>query len=72
MASERTYEVEKLEELQTLRAVFENLTDGLVVADEQGRFLFFNPEAERILGIGARDTSPAEWSAVTAATSRTR
>ena len=64
MATERTKDVEELDELQTLRAVLENLTDGLVVADEQGRFVFFNPEAERILGIGARDTSPAEWSAV--------
>ena len=64
MASERTNDPEEKEELQTLRAVFENLTDGLVVADEQGSFVFFNPEAERILGIGARDTSPAEWSAV--------
>ncbi len=52
------------DEGEVLRAVLENLTDGLVVADEQGRFVFFNPEAERILGIGARDTSPAEWSAV--------
>jgi PAS domain S-box-containing protein len=64
VASERTSDVEELEELQTLRAVLENLTDGLVVANQQGRFLFFNPEAERILGIGARDTVPSEWSAV--------
>jgi PAS domain S-box-containing protein len=49
---------------EVLRNVLENLTDGLIVADEHGRFVFFNPEAERILGIGARDTSPAEWSAV--------
>lgn len=62
VASERTNDVEELDELQTLRAVFENLTDGLVVADEQGRLLFFNSEAERILGIHARDTSPARWS----------
>jgi PAS domain S-box-containing protein len=64
VARSRTNDIEEPAELQTLRAVFENLTDGLIVADGQGRFLFFNPEAERILGIGARDTSPVEWSAV--------
>ncbi len=52
------------DDVEMLRAVLENLTDGLVVADEQGKFVFFNPEAERILGIGATDTSPAQWSAV--------
>src|SRR5262249_7462937 len=32
------------------------------VADENGRFLVFNPAAEQILGIGATDTPPADWS----------
>jgi len=50
------------DEAEVLRAVLENLTDGLVVADPQGRFVFFNPEAERILGIGATSAGPAEWS----------
>jgi PAS domain S-box-containing protein len=64
VASERTNGVKELDELQTLRAVFENLADGLVVADAQGRFIYFNREAERILGTGARDVSPAKWSTV--------
>jgi PAS domain S-box-containing protein len=33
-----------------------------VVADLEGCFLFFNREAEQILGIGAQDIKPAEWS----------
>src|SRR5262249_26451550 len=36
---------------------------GVVVADEHGRFLLFNPAAERILGMGPTDTAPADWSA---------
>jgi PAS domain S-box-containing protein len=52
------------DEAEMLRAVLENLTDGLIVADAQGKFVFFNAEAERILGIGPRDTSPADWSEV--------
>ncbi len=47
-----------------LRAALENLTEGLIIADEQGRFVFFNREAERILGLGARDVSPKEWASV--------
>ena len=45
-----------------LRTVLESLTEGLIVADEQGNFILFNPEAERILGLGAKEVAPAEWS----------
>jgi PAS domain S-box-containing protein len=50
------------DEAQVLQAAFENLTEGLVVADAHGRITFFNAEAERILGFGVRDAGPAEWS----------
>ncbi|HJZ95642.1 MAG TPA: GAF domain-containing protein, partial [Candidatus Solibacter sp.] len=46
-----------------LRSVLDNMGDGVVVADENGRFLLFNPAAEQILRIGAIETSPVEWSA---------
>ena len=36
--------------------------DGVIVADETGTFLLFNPAAERILGIGRTDTTLDEWS----------
>ncbi len=49
---------------EVLAAVLESLTEGLIVADERGRFTFFNPEAERILGLGAKEVGPAEWSSV--------
>jgi PAS domain S-box-containing protein len=62
VATKRTGNAAQRCELETLRAVLESLPDGLVVADEQGRLTFFNPEAERILGIGATSASPAEWS----------
>ncbi len=52
------------DEAEVLRAVLENLTEGLIVADEHGRITFFNAEAERILGFGVRDVGPAEWSSV--------
>jgi PAS domain-containing protein len=44
-----------------LRSIIESIGDGLVVADRNGKFLIFNPIAERILGMGALDVPPAEW-----------
>ena len=45
-----------------LQSIFDSIGDGVIVADEGGKFLLFNPDAERILGIGATDTTPEEWS----------
>ncbi len=45
-----------------LKSVCESLSDGVVVADTQGKFLIFNPAAEEMVGIGMLDVSPEEWS----------
>jgi len=45
-----------------LTAVFKNLAAGVVVCDANEHFVFFSPEAERILGIGAVSADSAEWS----------
>ncbi len=45
-----------------LQSILDSMGDGVVVADASGKFLFFNPEAERILGIRPTDTIPNEWS----------
>ena len=36
---------------------------GLVAADEQGKFILWNPAAEKIVGLGSADLPPEEWSA---------
>jgi diguanylate cyclase (GGDEF)-like protein len=41
--------------------VLENIGDGVVVADADGRFTHFNPAARRILGRGPTDSPPSEW-----------
>ncbi len=51
-------------ENKTLHSILNNLTEGVVVADKNGNFLFFNPVAEKILGIGQKNISSAEWSTV--------
>jgi PAS domain S-box-containing protein len=55
-------ENELLTHTTILHSILDSMADGVVVADEHGKFLIFNPAAERIMGIGATDTTPDEWS----------
>ena len=55
--------VSQLEEQGNLmESIFNSISDGVVVADANGHFTIFNPSAERIIGMGATDTGPDEWS----------
>lgn len=46
-----------------LHCILDSLADGVVVADREGRFLVFNPAAERLLGFGPLDVPAPGWSA---------
>jgi PAS domain S-box-containing protein len=50
-------------ETQTLmlRSVLDSIGEGLVAADETGKFLLWNPAASRIVGMGAENVPPGEW-----------
>jgi PAS domain S-box-containing protein len=63
---ERTAELTMAgEELSRQKAILESVLhsigDGVIVADASGRFLVFNPAAERVLGVGAIDAPTDEW-----------
>lgn len=47
-------------EVQTLmlQSVLDSISDGLVAADEHGKFILWNPAAEKIVGLGATDVPP--------------
>ena len=47
-----------------LRHVIDNLAEGVVVANLEGRFVLFNSAAERILSLGLMDVPLSEWSSV--------
>jgi PAS domain S-box-containing protein len=47
---------------RVLKSILQSLGDGVIVADENGRFLLFNPAAEKILGFGPTEGSPGDWS----------
>jgi PAS domain S-box-containing protein len=44
-----------------LQSILHNMSDGVVVADERGKFILFNPAAKEILNQGEVDASPDEW-----------
>ena len=49
------------EQTRILQTVVNSMGHGVVVADKSGAFLLFNPAAERILGVGALEGTPDDW-----------
>ncbi|MEW6209388.1 MAG: response regulator [Acidobacteriota bacterium] len=47
-----------------LQAILDSIGDGVVVADQSGNFIVFNPAAERMLGKGATTAPISEWSEI--------
>jgi PAS domain S-box-containing protein len=45
-----------------LQSVLDSMAEGLVAADEQGKFIIWNRAAERIVGYGPADLPTQEWS----------
>jgi PAS domain S-box-containing protein len=45
-----------------LQSVLDSLGEGLIVADQEGKFSLWNPAAWKILGSGPANISPEEWS----------
>jgi PAS domain S-box-containing protein len=46
---------------ELLESILANMADAVLVADDHGRVLTFNPAAERLLGVGDADKGSAEW-----------
>jgi len=44
-----------------LQSVLNSMSEGLVVADEKGKFIIWNPAADRIVGLGKADVPSGEW-----------
>lgn len=50
-------------EIDLLKSTLNTLSEGIVISNLEGDFLLFNPAAERMLGIGARNLNPVDWPA---------
>jgi len=50
-------------ETQTLmlQSALDSIAEGLVAADEQGKFILWNPAAQKILGLGSTNLPSQEW-----------
>ncbi len=59
VSSQRELEEQKV----MLRSVLDSVTEGLVAADERGKFLLWNPAAEKIVGLSPAGQSLEDWMA---------
>jgi PAS domain S-box-containing protein len=57
----RTRDAADRERDRIVGAALGSLSEGVVVADPQGRFLLFNEAARRMVGMGSTDTGPTSW-----------
>ncbi len=46
-----------------LQLLIDSIGEGIVAADEKGKFVLFNPAAKDIFGMGSTDTIPEQWPA---------
>jgi signal transduction histidine kinase/DNA-binding response OmpR family regulator len=44
-----------------LQSILDSMSDGVIVADEEGRFILVNPAAEEILRVQLSDAPTVEW-----------
>jgi PAS domain S-box-containing protein len=44
-----------------LQSVLDSIDEGVVAADENGKFILWNAAATRIVGMGAEKVAPGEW-----------
>jgi phosphoserine phosphatase RsbU/P len=51
-----------VEEIETLRSTIYQLSEGVVVADKEGKFLICNHAAGKILAIASAEENPQSWS----------
>jgi PAS domain S-box-containing protein len=47
-----------------MEAALQQSAEGIIIADREGRFVYWNAAAERIIGQGPVATPPAEWASV--------
>ncbi len=64
LAEELSASRQELEEKALmLQLVLDSMGEGLVAADQEGRFIIWNDSAKKLLGQGAADVPPEQWSA---------
>lgn len=57
----RNAHVELRSQTEIFRLILDSMGDGVIVADTAGKFMLFNPAAERILSRGPSDATSDKW-----------
>ena len=60
VALERTI-AQQQDQARLMETIFSSISDGVLVANAEGKFTFFNPSAEQIVGVGMLDLKPQQW-----------
>ena len=65
-AEQRTQELARSQEAlqnqtRILQSILDSMGDGVIVADEDGKFILFNPAAEEILAVGLARCTDEQW-----------
>ena len=58
MVSQQALEAQSL----MLQSVLDSMAEGLVAVDGQGKFIIWNPAAQKIVGLGAANLESQQWS----------
>ncbi|MGB7519950.1 MAG: PAS domain-containing protein, partial [Spirulinaceae cyanobacterium] len=59
---DRAQQLEHAQEtLHILQSILDSMGDGVAVVNEEGKFIFFNPAAEKILGVSHTNASLRDW-----------
>ena len=59
-ALERTI-AQQQDQARLMETIFSSISDGVLVANAEGEFTFFNPSAEQIVGVGMLNLKPQQW-----------
>ncbi len=62
ITEKKQVEEETRRQKELLQLILASIADGVVVADSNGKFLLFNAAAEQVLGMGATEMTPDQWS----------
>jgi PAS domain S-box-containing protein len=61
IAEHRRAEQQRLDQARILRRVLETINDAVMVVDEQGRVILFNPAVRRLIGPVSTGADPEHW-----------
>jgi len=60
----RTVKISPHNQMPDIEAVFatlNSLSEGIIITNKDGKFIFINPAVKKILGIGSRNITPDKW-----------